>query len=92
MNIHVSNLHLNLIEHDVQRLFIAFGEVTDITIVRDKLNNRSRGRAFLDMPVEKQRRNAIAGLDGMEVKGKKISVREVMYDPSISTHLISNNV
>ena len=62
MTIHVSNLPLNVIESDLFRMFTPFGEVKAIELVRDKLNNRPRGRAFIDMPVEKD--NAMASLNG----------------------------
>jgi RNA recognition motif-containing protein len=78
----VSNLHSNLIESDVQRLFSRFGEVDTVRLMRDKLNNRSLGRAFVDMPVSKDATQAIISLNGSEVKGKKLTVSEVVYDPA----------
>jgi RNA recognition motif-containing protein len=86
MNIHVANLNLNLIESDLQRMFAPYGEVKSIQLVRDSLNNRSRGRAFIDMPVDKEGRKAILNLNGLEIKGKFITVSEVMYDPGLSTY------
>lgn len=80
MNIHVTNLSLNVIETDLQRLFTPFGEVKDIRIIRDKLNNRSRGRAFVDMPVDKEAQNAIAGLNGTSFSGKVIALAGVPYE------------
>lgn len=82
MQIHVSNLDTNLIEADILRLFSAFGEVDDVRLMRDKLNNRSQGRAFVDMPVPKEAAQALISLKGKEVKGKKLAVSEVMYDPA----------
>lgn len=82
MQIHVSNLHSNLIESDVQRLFSRFGEVDSVRLMRDKLNNRSLGRAFVDMPVPKDGAQAIIGLNGSDVKGKKLAVSAVVYDPA----------
>ena len=86
MNIHVANLNLNLIESDLQRMFSPFGEVKTINLVRDSLNNRSRGRAFIEMPVEKEGKKAILNLNGLEIKGKFIVVSEIMYDPGYSTY------
>ena len=82
MQIRISNLHTNLIEADVQRLFTRFGEVASVQLIRDKLNNRSFGHAFVEMPVEKEAAQAILSLNGTDVKGKKIAVSEVVYDPS----------
>lgn len=81
MHIHISNLNSNLIESDLQRLFCKYGEVESVELVRDKLNNRSLCHAFIDMPVNKQAEQAITSLDKTELKGKKLAVRAVVYDP-----------
>jgi RNA recognition motif-containing protein len=90
MNIHVSNLHLNLIESDIQRLFTPYGEVQSVELIRDKWNNRSRGRAFVEMSQSQDGKKAITSLNKSEVNGKIITVTEVSYDPTHSTHLISS--
>lgn len=81
MNIHVANLNLNLIESDLQRLFTPYGEVKSIELVRDKLNNRSRGRAFINMPVEKEGELAIENLNRLQFAGKALTVTKVLYNP-----------
>ena len=81
MRIHISNLHSNMREFDLQRLFSPYGEVEDVQLVRDKLNNRSHGRAYVKMPVSGQAELAVSGLNGMVLQGKKIAVEQVMYDP-----------
>ena len=82
MQIHISNLDANLIEKDILKLFTKFGEVGNVSLVRDKLNYRSLGRAFIDMPVQGEGLLAIAGLNGVMIKGKKATVAEVVYDPA----------
>jgi RNA recognition motif-containing protein len=82
MQIHVANLHANLIEADIQRLFSRYGEVDAVRLMRDKLNNRSMRRAFVDMPVPREAVQAITSLNGNEVQGKKLAVSEVKYDPA----------
>lgn len=82
MQIHVFGLHSNLIETDILRLFSRYGEVDGVQLVRDKLNNRSLGRALVNMPVQKEAVQAMASLNGTEVKGKKLIISEVVYDPA----------
>lgn len=82
MQIHVSNLHPNLIESDVQRLFFPYGEIDSVKLLRDKWTNRSHGHAFVEMPVPKEAAKAVISLNGMEVKGKRLSVSKVVYDPA----------
>jgi RNA recognition motif-containing protein len=82
MHIHIANLNSNFIESDLKRLFVPYGEVESVELVRDKLNNRSLCHAFIEMPVRKEGEQAITCLDRTEVQGKKIFVTEVVYDPA----------
>ncbi|HZF63132.1 MAG TPA: RNA-binding protein [Chitinophagaceae bacterium] len=81
MNIHVSNLSLNVIDADIRRLFSAYGEVLSASIIRDKLNGRSKGLAIIDMVNDSQARQAILCLDQTEVDGRAIAVSEIKYSP-----------
>lgn len=90
MNIHVSNLHPNMIESDLLRVFALYGEVNSVELIRDKLNNRSKGRAFIEMPVEKEGQKALTTLDGTEMMGRMVKVSEVKYDPGYGSHLFSS--
>ena len=80
MNIHVTNLDLSLIEADLQRLFTPYGEVNTVQIVRDQWNNRSKGRAFVDMPVEKEAMQAILSLNGALLGHKNIVVTAASFE------------
>lgn len=80
MNIQITNLDTNLIEADLQRLFTPYGEITTVKILRDQWNNRSKGRAFIDMPVKKEALAAILKLDGTLLGRKNIAVTGVTYD------------
>lgn len=80
MNIQISNLDLNLIEADLQRLFTPYGEITTVQIVRDHWNNRSSGRAVIDMPVEKEAQKAILSLNGAMLGRKNIVVTGTAYE------------
>ena len=82
MQIHISNLHSNLIEADIMRLFCRYGEVDSALLVRDKLNNRSLGHAFVEMPVQTEAAQAIVALNGLEIKGKRLTVSKVVYHPA----------
>lgn len=77
MDIQVNNLNLSLIEADIQRLFTPYGEISSVEIIRDRLNNRSKGKAVVKMPVEQEAQKAITGLQGVILGGKPISVNEV---------------
>jgi RNA recognition motif-containing protein len=74
MDIQITNINLQLIEADLRRLFTPFGEVGPVQLVRDRWNNRSTGRAFITMPVDKQAQSAILTLHGTVLAGKVIAV------------------
>lgn len=79
MNIHVSNLSLNIIDSDLRKLFAAYGEINSAVIIRDKLNGRSKGSALIDMVNDSQARQAILCLDQTMLDGKVITVSEIRY-------------
>ena len=86
MNIHVSNLHVNVTESDLRKLFYKYGEVVSVNLVKDKLSNRSRGRAYVKMQTATEGKDAITALNGNTIQGKRIVVSELNYDPGTSTH------
>lgn len=81
MNIQVYNLSRNTSDADLRRLFSAYGIVDSAEVIRDKLNGRSKGNGVIDMPVEKDARQAITALDQTMMDGKKISVSELRLPP-----------
>ncbi|HWJ89998.1 MAG TPA: hypothetical protein VNR87_02755 [Flavisolibacter sp.] len=79
MNIHITNLSFNIIEAELRKVFAVYGVVGFVVILRDRLNGRSKGNAFVEMPIQAQGEQAILGLDRSELDGKKIGVREMEY-------------
>ena len=80
MTIHISNLNLNIIEGDLQRLFTPYGEIRSIEVVRDKLNNRSKGKAIIQMPVKKEGEKAVISLNGFLFAGRLLVVAGSLED------------
>ena len=76
MNIYAGNLSLEVTETDLREAFRAFGEVSFVNIVRNRLNNTSAGFGFLEMPVQLEAEAAIAALHAKELKGQALTVNE----------------
>lgn len=76
MNIHISNLSLNVTESVLRKLFSAYGEVNSAAIIKDKLSGRSRGTGFVEMPIDAEGEHAIEMLHRKLVDGKNISVNK----------------
>lgn len=79
MNILVYNLSVNIIGEDLTKLFSIYGTVGFVVIIRDKKSGRSKGNAFVEMPIQGQGEQAILGLHQKEIDGLKISVQEINY-------------
>lgn len=76
MNIYVGNLAWEVTQEDLKEAFAAHGQVESTNLITDKYTGRSRGFGFVEMPAENEARAAINALNGMDLKGREISVNE----------------
>ena len=76
MNIYVGNVSYNVTEEDLRQAFEGFGQVTSVSIIKDKFSGQSKGFGFVEMPVKEEAQAAIGGLNGKELKGRKLNVNE----------------
>ncbi|HTN06857.1 RNA-binding protein [Agriterribacter sp.] len=76
MNIYVSNLSFAVVDADLVKQFSQYGEVNSVNIIMDKITNRSRGFAFVDMPENSAAEKAIRELNGASLDGRVIKVNE----------------
>ena len=76
MNIYVGNLSRDVTEEDLRQAFQSFGQVTSVSIIKDKVSGESRGFGFLEMPNKAEAQKAIMDLNGKELKGRPLTVNE----------------
>lgn len=76
MKIYVGNLNFDTRDQGLRSAFEAFGEVTDATVLVDRMTNRSRGFGFVEMPDDSSAQAAIEALDGKELDGRPVKVNE----------------
>lgn len=76
MNIYVGNLAREVTQEDLEEAFKAFGQVTSVTIIKDKFTGEPRGFGFIEMPGKAEAQAAIAGMNGKELKGRPLNVNE----------------
>ena len=72
MRIHVGNLSYSITEDDIRAEFAAFGEVTEVRIIKDKFTKKPKGFAFVEMPNDDQAQTAIDTINGKELKGRAV--------------------
>jgi RNA recognition motif-containing protein len=72
---YVGNLAFQSTEDDIQNLFSQFGEVKSVNLITDRETGRSRGFAFVEMPVD-EADAAMQSLDGTNFEGRNLKVNE----------------
>jgi RNA recognition motif-containing protein len=74
MNIYVGNIPREATENAVRDEFEAFGEVTSVSLIKDKYTNMLKGFGFVEMPKQTEAEKAIEGLDGSMLNGRPLTV------------------
>jgi RNA recognition motif-containing protein len=74
--LYVGNINYGTTEDKLKEVFGAYGEVTAVNMIIDKLSGRSKGFAFVELAEEEAANSARTALDGQEVDGRKIKVNE----------------
>ncbi len=76
MKLYVGNLSFQTTENILQDHFAAFGTVTDVHLVQDRMTGRSRGFAFVTMSAADEGQRAIEALHGKPLEGRNLIVNE----------------
>lgn len=76
MNIYVGNLSRDVTEDDLKEAFEAFGQLTSVSVIKDKYSGEPRGFGFVEMPSKAEAQSAIEGLNGTDLKGQSLNVNE----------------
>ncbi len=78
MNLYVGSLPYKISEAELKELFKEYGEVTSVKVIIDKYSGKCKGFGFIEMPNEVEARKAIKELNGVEVQGRNIIVKEAI--------------
>jgi len=81
MNIYVGNLSTDVTEDELRQEFAAFGQVSSVSIIKDKFSGRSRGFGFVEMPIVSEGQAAVAGLKGKILDDRTMDVSEARDKP-----------
>jgi RNA recognition motif-containing protein len=76
MNIFVGNLSRDVTEEDLREAFSAFGQISKVTILKDKFSGEPRGFGFVEMPAKAEAQAAINGMNQKDLKGRALNVNE----------------
>jgi cold-inducible RNA-binding protein len=77
MKLFVAGLPYDFDDAELMEFFEKFGKVNSAKVAIDKETGKSRGFAFVDMANEEEAKEAIEGLNGLELgRGKTMVVKE----------------
>jgi cold-inducible RNA-binding protein len=78
-NMYVGNLSRDTSEEQLREEFAKYGQVAHVSIIHDDVTHQSRGFGFVEMANDEETANAIAGLNGASLHGRKIVVNEARH-------------
>ena len=76
VELYVGNLSYDLGEDALRAEFEKFGKVDSVRLVTNRYNNKSKGFAFVVMPVRAEAERAIAEMNNKEIMGRNMRVNE----------------
>jgi RNA recognition motif-containing protein len=80
-NIFIGNISFNATEDDLRKAFGAFGNVSQVALIKDKLTGKPRGFGFVEMADEAQAARAIQAMNGKEFLGRRLNVNQTRPRP-----------
>lgn len=74
--LYVGNMSFDTTESELREAFAAFGNVTSCNVIMDRMTDRPRGFAFVEMASADEATQAINGLNGKDLGGRALVVNE----------------
>ena len=74
--LYCGNLSYEVASAQLERMFSAFGDVVNATVIMDRDTGRSKGFGFVEMSTQQGANAAIAGLNGHDNEGRSLQVNE----------------
>ena len=76
MNIYVGNLSYKVRENDLKEVMEEYGQVDSCKLITDRDTRKSKGFAFVEMADDEAAKKAIAELNGADLDGRTMVVKE----------------
>ncbi|MHC5097110.1 MAG: RNA recognition motif domain-containing protein [Planctomycetota bacterium] len=74
MKIYVGNLSYDVAESDLEQAFAEFGQVSSVSLIKDKQTGESKGFGFVEMPEVSEGQAAVKEMNGKEFMGRELKV------------------
>ena len=82
MKIYVGNLSYDVSESDLEKAFGEFGEVSSVSLIKDKQTGESKGFGFVEMPEVSEGQAAVKEMNGKELMGRELKVDQAKDKPA----------
>lgn len=76
MVLFVANLNFKINDQYLRKIFEEFGTVIRARVVLDRKTRRSKGYGFVEMETDEEAQDAMQNLNGKEVMGRQLVVKE----------------
>ncbi|MBL7156030.1 MAG: RNA-binding protein [Candidatus Pacebacteria bacterium] len=74
----IGSISFEATEQSLKDLFSEIGTVESAVIIMDRISGRSKGFGFVEMSTEQEAQKALDTLDGKELSGRPIVVKEAL--------------
>jgi RNA recognition motif-containing protein len=81
-NLFVGSLPFSVTDDTLGQLFAQYGQVQSVNIIKDRYTGSSRGFGFVEMTTDEEAKKAIDGLNGHNLEGRNIVVKEALPKPT----------
>ena len=82
VRIYIGNMNFGTNEETLSLTFSKYGKVLSSEVIKDKVTNQSKGFGFVEMESEEDAKKAIAGLNGINLEGRKLRVNFAEEKPA----------
>ena len=82
MKIYVGNLSYDVAESDLEQAFGEFGQVSSVSLIKDKQTGESKGFGFVEMPEVSEGQAAVKEMNGKEFMGRELKVDQAKEKPA----------
>lgn len=81
-NLFVGSLPYSVTDETLTQLFSQHGQIVSVNVIKDKYTGQSRGFAFVEMGTDEEAQKAIQALNGHQLEGRSIVVKEAQPKPA----------
>src|SRR3989338_11088046 len=83
-NLFVGSLPFSTTEEALGQLFAQYGQIVSVNVIKDRYSGQSRGFAFVEMSTDEEAKQAIEKLNGYNLEGRNIVVKEALPKPTFT--------